>query len=149
MRTHSICRNRGNNHPAMSLHRSGTAWAQEGVACRRCNHPPKQCQRHRRHVKSLAMPGHVRQMHPAKALLCAKGMRPEFQCATMCAGTSSGQTPSITLYLAHKPMFDKRASPVLSRSAITKYVTPKPRGGCEANAHLDKHERIRGNGPLA
>ena len=26
----------------------------------------KQCHRHHRHVKPLAMPGHVRQMHPAK-----------------------------------------------------------------------------------
>ena len=44
----------------------------------------------------------------------------------------------MTLYLAHKPMIDKRAFPVLSRNKFTKYVTPKPRGGCEANAHLGK-----------
>ena len=55
----------------------------------------------------------------------------------------------MTLYLAHKPMFDKRASPVLSRNEITKYVTPKPGGGCEANAHLDKHEESEDMGPLA
>ncbi len=29
------------------------------------------------------------------------------------------------------------------------YVTPKPRGGCEANAHIDKHEESEGMGPLA
>ena len=55
----------------------------------------------------------------------------------------------MTLYLAHKPMFDKRASPVLSRSEITKYVTPKPGSGCEANAHLDKREESENMGPLA
>ena len=67
----------------------------------------------------------------------------------MRAGTSSGQTPSMTLYLAHKPMFDKHASPVLSRSEITKYVTPKPGGGCEANKVLDNHEESEDMGPLA
>ena len=55
----------------------------------------------------------------------------------------------MTLYLAHKPMFDKRASPVLSGKELTKYVTPKPRGGCEANAHLDNHEESEDMGPLA
>jgi hypothetical protein len=55
----------------------------------------------------------------------------------------------MTLYLARKPMFDKRASPVLSRNEITTYVTSKPRGGCEANRHLDKHEESEDMGPLA
>ena len=86
---------------------------------------------------------------PCKSRLRSKLMRPEFQCATMRAGTSSGQTPSMTLYLAHKPMFDKRAPPVLSGSENTKYVMPKPRGGCEANKHLDKHEGSEDMGPLA
>ena len=78
---------------------------------------------------------------PCKALLRSKLMRPEFQCATMCAGTLLGQTPSMTLDLAHKPSFDKRDSPVLSRNEITKYVTHKPGGGCEASAHLGKHDK--------
>ena len=33
---------------------------------------------------------------------------------------------------------------MLPRNENTQYVTPKPGGGCEANAHLDKHE---GSGP--
>jgi len=55
----------------------------------------------------------------------------------------------MTLYLAHKPMFDKRASPVLSRNEITKYVTPKPGGGCEASTHLGKHDKSVDMGRLA
>ncbi len=51
----------------------------------------------------------------------------------------------MTLYFARKPMFDNR---VLLRREITKYVTPKPRGGCEANANLDKHENPRTWGHL-
>ena len=54
----------------------------------------------------------------------------------------------MTLYRAHQPMFDKRASPVLSRNEITKYVTPKPRGGCEASAHLGKHDKSMGMGDV-
>ena len=46
-------------------------------------------------------------------------------------------------------MFDKRASPVLSRNEVTKYVTPKPGGGCEASTHFDKHEESEDMGPLA
>jgi hypothetical protein len=38
---------------------------------------------------------------------------------------------------------------VLSRSEITKYATPKPRGGCKAKTHLGKHEKSKDMGPLA
>ena len=56
----------------------------------------------------------------------------------------------MTLYLAHKPMFDKRSSPVLSCNEIAKiYFTPKPGGGCDASAHLDNHEESEDMGPLA
>jgi len=90
LHTHTICRNRGNNHPTMSLHRSGTAWAQEGVACKRCNHPQKTMPpaspacKSARHARTCAANA------PCKALLRSKLMRPEFQCATMCTGTSLG-----------------------------------------------------------
>ena len=46
-------------------------------------------------------------------------------------------------------MFDKRASPVLSRNDMTKYVMPKPGVGCEANKQLDKHEESEDMWPLA
>ena len=55
----------------------------------------------------------------------------------------------MTLYLAHTPIFDKRASPVLSRNEITKHATPKQGGGCEANAHLGKHDKSVAMGRLA
>ena len=73
---------------------------------------------------------------PCKARLCSKLMCPKFQCASMCDGTASGQTPSMTMYFEGKFMFDKRVSPMLSFSEITKYGKPKPGGGGGDSLHM-------------
>ncbi len=96
------------------------------------------------------MPGHVRQMHPAKSPVVFQSHAPGVpMCHNMrwrLIGTNAIDDP---VPRAQTHVSQTRFPGAVMQRNHKVYVTPKPGGGCEANAHLDKHEELNDMVPLA